>query len=80
MQQDPNFWVDLLKTFGLPTVLLLAVGYVLYETNIWVRGKFTDLVEKCAVALSDNATAFRENTEMTRKIHDVLDKRQPGSL
>ena len=73
-------WIELLKTFGLPTVLLIIVGYILYETQTWIRTKLTELIENCVKAITENTSALRLNTEMASKVHDALDKRQPGSI
>lgn len=78
--EEPNFWIELLKTFGLPTVLLFVCGYILYETQTWIRTKLTDLVEKCIGAITENTSALKSNTEMAAKVHETLNKRQAGSI
>lgn len=80
MPQEANTWIELLKTFGLPTVLLFIVSYALWDIVKWIRTKLTDLVEKCANVISDNTSALRDNTISNERVVSALDKRHPGSI
>lgn len=78
--EDPSFWIDLVKTFGLPTALLVIVAVVLYKKDQWIQDKFTGLLERTTECITNNTNALNSNTATNNKVLDVLEKRQPGSI
>lgn len=78
--EEPSFWIELVKTFGLPTVLLVATAVVLYKKDQWIQDKFTSILERSSECIANNTSALNSNTATNTKVLEALEKRQPGSI